>query len=242
VPGPQPRNIYIASEDESSSDLSSPAGTPDNSVSSGLAIGEASPVSSQTSTTKSVTVESSPAPIFTLQPVTITTTTSSSTPSSVINVSCSQLPIFSPSVGSTVSPSPPVVYTPPPPPPLPPPPPPPFPKNIFLNSFPKFTIAQKSPECFIPTGIVTPPSHQQHQSSTKIRSSKKSSKAKSQPKTRTIKFHEYKGPPSAQKSCSSLSLAALAAQSDSESSYELLLKQQQLFLQWQLEWQHKVSK
>lgn len=25
-----------------------------------------------------------------------------------------------------------------------------------------------------------------------------------------------------------------------ETSYELLLQQQQLFLQWQLEWQHKV--
>ncbi|XP_074601164.1 uncharacterized protein LOC141855150 isoform X2 [Brevipalpus obovatus] len=61
---------------------------------------------------------------------------------------------------------------------------------------------------------------------------RKKSKSKSQPKTKTIKFHEYKGPPSAQKSQS-------LANNSSESSYELLLKQQQLFLQWQLEWQQK---
>ena len=63
---------------------------------------------------------------------------------------------------------------------------------------------------------------------------RKKSKSKSQPKTRTIKFHEYKGPPNAHKS------AAVSAASPVETSYELLLQQQQLFLQWQLEWQHKV--
>lgn len=42
------------------------------------------------------------------------------------------------------------------------------------------------------------------------------------------------GPPSAQKLGN-----ASAASCPSESSYELLLKQQQLFLQWQLEWQQK---
>nr|CAG4643887.1 EOG090X04KW [Lepidurus arcticus] len=61
---------------------------------------------------------------------------------------------------------------------------------------------------------------------------RKKCKPKSQPKTRTIKFHEYKGPPSAQK----LSISAVSTH---ESSYDLLLQQQQLFLQWQLEWQHK---
>ena len=63
---------------------------------------------------------------------------------------------------------------------------------------------------------------------------RKKSKSKSQPKTRTIKFHEYKGPPNAHKS------TAMSATSPVETSYELLLQQQQLFLQWQLEWQHKV--
>lgn len=62
---------------------------------------------------------------------------------------------------------------------------------------------------------------------------RKKSKSKSTPKTRTIKFHEYKGPPNAQKN------SALTSGSSSETSYELLLKQQQLFLQWQLQLQHK---
>lgn len=65
--------------------------------------------------------------------------------------------------------------------------------------------------------------------------SRKKSKSKSQPKTRTIKFHEYKGPPNAQKNQSSSS----SSSSTAETSYELLLQQQQLFLQWQLEWQQK---
>lgn len=64
------------------------------------------------------------------------------------------------------------------------------------------------------------------------RGPRKKSKSKSTPKTRTIKFHEYKGPPNAQKTPPSN-----AAQV--ETSYELLLQQQQLFLQWQLELQHK---
>lgn len=62
---------------------------------------------------------------------------------------------------------------------------------------------------------------------------RKKSKSKSAPKTRTIKFHEYKGPPNAQKN------SALSTGSPGETSYELLLKQQQLFLQWQLQLQHK---
>nr|CAG4647831.1 EOG090X04KW [Moina brachiata]SVE92957.1 EOG090X04KW [Moina brachiata] len=66
---------------------------------------------------------------------------------------------------------------------------------------------------------------------TKNRNRKKS-KQKCPPKPRTIKFHEYKGPPNAQKQ-------PAASQSSVETSYELLLQQQQLFLQWQLEWQHK---
>lgn len=69
--------------------------------------------------------------------------------------------------------------------------------------------------------------------------SKKISKSKSQSKPKTIKFHEYRGPPSAQKSSTNISEQN---KRPAESSYELLLQQQQLFLQWQLEWQHRVSK
>nr|CAH7764199.1 unnamed protein product [Callosobruchus chinensis] len=61
---------------------------------------------------------------------------------------------------------------------------------------------------------------------------RKKSKSKSAPKARTIKFHEYKGPPSAQKN-------AAATPSSGESSYDLLLKQQTLLLQFQLQLQHK---
>lgn len=62
---------------------------------------------------------------------------------------------------------------------------------------------------------------------------RKKSKSKSVPKTRTIKFHEYKGPPSAQKSSSA------NAGTTGESSYDLLLQQQTLLLQFQLQLQHK---
>lgn len=62
---------------------------------------------------------------------------------------------------------------------------------------------------------------------------RKKSKSKSAPKIRTIKFHEYKGPPSAQKNSSQNNNAA------GESSYDLLLQQQTLLLQFQLQLQHK---
>lgn len=65
---------------------------------------------------------------------------------------------------------------------------------------------------------------------------KKKSK-KSTPKARTIKFHEYKGPPSAQKN--SHNSATLP---NGESSYDLLLQQQTLLLQFQLQLQHKFPK
>ncbi|CAH1366864.1 unnamed protein product [Tenebrio molitor] len=61
---------------------------------------------------------------------------------------------------------------------------------------------------------------------------RKKSKSKSTPKARTIKFHEYKGPPSAQKNSNNNS-------STGESSYDLLLQQQTLLLQFQLQLQHK---
>ncbi|XP_017779036.1 PREDICTED: MKL/myocardin-like protein 1 isoform X2 [Nicrophorus vespilloides] len=61
---------------------------------------------------------------------------------------------------------------------------------------------------------------------------RKKSKSKAIPKTRTIKFHEYKGPPSAQKNTPNNALPG-------ESSYDLLLQQQTLLLQFQLQLQHK---
>ncbi|XP_076272511.1 myocardin-related transcription factor [Rhynchophorus ferrugineus] len=61
---------------------------------------------------------------------------------------------------------------------------------------------------------------------------RKKCKSKTAPKARTIKFHEYKGPPSAQKNNSSSCTTG-------ESSYDLLLKQQTLLLHCQLQLQHK---
>lgn len=61
---------------------------------------------------------------------------------------------------------------------------------------------------------------------------RKKGKAKSVPKTRAIKFHEYKGPPSAHKNSSTNA-------NSGETSYDLLLKQQTLLLQFQLQYQHK---
>lgn len=48
------------------------------------------------------------------------------------------------------------------------------------------------------------------------------------------------GPPNAQKTSVSSTTSGLGSAPPGETSYELLLQQQQLFLQWQLEWQHKV--
>lgn len=62
---------------------------------------------------------------------------------------------------------------------------------------------------------------------------RKKCKSKNAPKTRTIKFHEYKGPPSAHKS------SALQINTNGETSYDLLLQQQTLLLQFQLQLQHK---
>lgn len=100
-----------------------------------------------------------------------------------------------------------------------PPPPPPLPSNLLLSV--AATGSKSGSEA----------SSSSTTSSSAIRNRKKS-KQKCPPKPRTIKFHEYKGPPNAQKQ-------QQLTQSDVETSYELLLQQQQLFLQWQLEWQHK---
>eukprot|EP00095_Tigriopus_kingsejongensis_P011210 snap_masked-scaffold263_size232787-processed-gene-1.16 protein:Tk11210 transcript:snap_masked-scaffold263_size232787-processed-gene-1.16-mRNA-1 annotation:"conserved hypothetical protein" len=71
----------------------------------------------------------------------------------------------------------------------------------------------------------------------KERKIKKPKAKTSTSKPRTIKFHEYKGPTSiAQKRPNSVDAEQKSAD---DSRYELLLEQQQLFLQWQLELSHK---
>ncbi|XP_050436518.1 myocardin-related transcription factor A-like isoform X2 [Adelges cooleyi] len=144
-------------------------------------------------------------------------------------------------------------------PPPPPPPPPPLPNhrpaydmieaaaaNAGIVTFallssplgsstsslsPMSSVASPPPPVPPPMPSSLPMVHSQQPAPGKDKNRKKS-KSKSQAKTRTIKFHEYKGPPSAHKSQNQNSSSA-------ETSYELLLQQQQLFLQWQLEWQQK---
>ncbi|KAK3090601.1 hypothetical protein FSP39_013002 [Pinctada imbricata] len=73
----------------------------------------------------------------------------------------------------------------------------------------------------------------------------KKPKPKTQPKTKVIKFHEYKGPPNVVKTQTATGASAAAAAAaalnnpNSETPYHILLQQQQLFLQWQLEFQSK---
>lgn len=76
--------------------------------------------------------------------------------------------------------------------------------------------------------------HQSHKSDAPGKDkNRKKCKTKPVAKSRTIKFHEYKGPPSAQKSNSSSSSV-----SSEETSYQLLLKQQTFLLEY-LEGLHK---
>ena len=125
-----------------------------------------------------------------------------------------------------------------------------------------------SPPAIHPTGASSAPSTptltattskngssgQNGQSSSKSNRSKKS-KVKSAPKSKVIKFHEYKGPPSVVKSVPSTltpvtspvsssvasvaAMSAAAQASGDNTPYSVLLQQQQLFLQWQLEFQQK---
>ena len=71
----------------------------------------------------------------------------------------------------------------------------------------------------------------------------KKAKPKTQPKAKVIKFHEYKGPPNVVKSSqpviSPSSVVANVNQNNSDTPYHILLRQQQLFLQWQLEFNQK---
>lgn len=89
----------------------------------------------------------------------------------------------------------------------------------------------------------------------------KKPKPKPQPKAKVIKFHEYKGPPNIVKSTQPVSTSSIAAvglgnptgaaqtgaqsqqaatkPAHQETPYHILLQQQQLFLQWQLEFSQK---
>lgn len=66
------------------------------------------------------------------------------------------------------------------------------------------------------------------------KSRNKKPKPKPQNKSKMIKFHEYKGPASVVKT-----QPPLLANTNSETPYHIMLEQQQLFLQWQLEFQQQ---
>ncbi|KAB7501030.1 MKL/myocardin-like protein 2, partial [Armadillidium nasatum] len=106
------------------------------------------------------------------------------------------------------------------------------PQHSFLSS-PQTPIAQTLlvTQTTLPHALTTPPLQNSAPGKDPIKSRKKS-KGKMQPKTRTIKFHEYKGPPSASKREHS---------TPTETSYDILLQQQQLFLQCQLELKQKYT-
>lgn len=67
----------------------------------------------------------------------------------------------------------------------------------------------------------------------------KKPKPKVIPKSRIIKFHEYKGPPSAVKNQSSNTSASTISNSVGDTPYHILLQQQQLFLRLQMEFQQR---
>ena len=70
---------------------------------------------------------------------------------------------------------------------------------------------------------------------------KAAAKGKAKASSSGFKFHEYTGPTStSSKRSSGGSSKKSDEKSDEETQYELLLKQQQLFLQWQLDLSHQV--
>lgn len=73
-----------------------------------------------------------------------------------------------------------------------------------------------------------------HNFVTKVRP-KKSNRPKTQTKSKVIKFHEYKGPPNVVKSTNPTTTPTPVQPDKNETPYHILLQQQQLFLQWQLE-------
>ena len=85
------------------------------------------------------------------------------------------------------------------------------------------------------TGLASGPSLQREAPGKDKKKSKLKSKPMPGPKPRTIKFHEYKGPETSQKRKSD------AGKTKQETTYDLAVEQQQLFLQWQLQNQAKVQ-
>jgi len=83
------------------------------------------------------------------------------------------------------------------------------------------------------TGLASGPSLQREAPGKDKKKSKLKSKPMPGPKPRTIKFHEYKGPDTSQKRKSD------AGKTKQETTYDLAVEQQQLFLQWQLQNQAK---
>ena len=70
---------------------------------------------------------------------------------------------------------------------------------------------------------------------------KAAAKGKAKASCSGFKFHEYTGPTSTSSKRSSGGGSKKSDEkSDEETQYELLLKQQQLFLQWQLDLSHQV--
>ena len=84
-------------------------------------------------------------------------------------------------------------------------------------------------------GLASGPSLQRDAPGKDKKKSKLKTKPLPGPKPKTIKFHEYKGPDSQSKRKSD------AGKTKQETTYDLILEQQQLFLQWQLQNQAKVS-
>lgn len=249
VPGPSLPNKYTCDEDDSSSDISSPAGTPDAS-SSGHTTEANTPLSKEQSDAVLTPATPAPTPVsvpvkdqceVTLQPA--KTNKSESTPPppppppqppQLILAAASLAQKITPATLFQVTTAPATVV--PPPPPLPP-----SQTIVLSDGAVRELLPQLQSAGFqLAAAVQKPQSSSVTSTLGKSRSSKKSSKSKSQPKARTIKFHEYKGPSScSQKGSAGGASASIVPQSAEESSYELLLKQQQLFLQWQLEWQHK---
>ena len=109
-----------------------------------------------------------------------------------------------------------------------------------------FTMSQPSTS----TTLVTSSKHSSSSSSSKSNRIKKP-KPKSTPKSKVIKFHEYKGPPNVVKTQHVAAIAPTPppppvapsvqqlTNNNSDTPYHILLQQQQMFLQFQLECQQK---
>jgi len=85
----------------------------------------------------------------------------------------------------------------------------------------------------ISSGIFSRPNLQRDAPGKERKKLKSKSKPMPAPKPRTIKFHEYKGPELSSKRKNS------QKRKSDKSTYDLLLEQQQLILQWQLDNKHK---